>query len=75
MYFNIYMLKSVFFRCGLVSLSEMEEDEMKRTCENPTLKKLGLSAKLPREVIYMRKTALGLKLMEPNTVLSILMLK
>lgn len=74
-YFNIYMLKSVFFGCGVVSLIKREENEMKRTCETPMLKKLGLSTKLPREVMYVRKTALGLGLIEPCTVLSILTLK
>ena len=61
-YFSIYVLKSVFFRCGVVRLSELGKDEMKRIYEEPTLKKLGLSVKLPREVMYMRKTELGLGL-------------
>ena len=74
-YFNIYMLKIIFFGCGVVILSEMEEDEMKRIHENTTLNKLWLSVKFPREAIYMRKTALGLGLLEPNTVVSILILK
>lgn len=53
----------------------MEELELKKIHETPILKKLGLSTKLPCEVMYMSKTALGLGLIEPNTVLSILTLK
>lgn len=74
-FFNTYMLKSVFFGCGVVRLSQMEELELKRIHDTPILKKLGLSIKLPCEVMYMRKTALGLGLIEPNVVLTILTLK
>ena len=56
-------------------LSELEKNEMKRIYEVLILKKLGLSVKFPREVMYMRKTALGLGLIELDAVLEILTLK
>ena len=59
-YFNIYILKSLFFGYGVVRLSAMEEMELKKTCKIPMLNKLGLSSKLPREVMwYMQATVLS----------------
>ena len=39
------------------------------------LKKLGLSEKFPREILYARKSALGVGLLKPSTIITILTLK
>ena len=74
-YFNVYMIKAVFFGCGVIELNPKEEVELKRIYEEPMLIKLGLSRKFPRVVLYMRKSALGIGLMAPSTIIAILKLK
>ena len=51
-YYNIYMLKSVYFRYRIIDLNEKEKDELRRTYEELLLRKLGLSIKFLRIVIH-----------------------
>ena len=39
------------------------------------LKKLGLSEKFPRKILYTRKSALRVGLLKPSTIITILILK
>ena len=39
------------------------------------LRKLGLSEWFPRDVLYLRKTALGVGIIKPSTIIDILALK
>ena len=39
-YFNVYVVKSVFFGCGIISLTDEECEELQRIYEMPMLKKL-----------------------------------
>ena len=75
MYFNVYMIKSVFFGCGVIELNLKEEKELKRIYKEPMLIKLGFSKKFPRIVLYTRKSALGVELMQLSTIIAILKLK
>ena len=75
MYFNVYMIKSVFFGYGVIELNSKEEKELKRIYEEPMLVKLGFSKKFPRIILYTRKSALGVGLMQPSTIIAILKLK
>jgi len=43
--------------------------------ERVLLKKLGLGETFPRDVLYLRKSALGVGLLKPTTVLAILSMK
>ena len=43
--------------------------------EKVILRKLGLSEWFPRDVLYSRKTALGVGIMKPSTIIDILVLK
>ena len=43
MYFNVYMIKSVYFGCGVIELNKQQENELRRLYEEPMLVKLGLS--------------------------------
>ena len=74
-YFNVYMIKSVFFGYGVIELNSREEEELKRIYKEPLLIKLGLGKKFSRIVLYKRKSALGIGLMKPSIIIAILKLK
>ena len=42
LYFNVYLLKSVFFRCGIINLNEKQEKELQRMYEEMIVIKFGL---------------------------------
>ena len=75
LYYNAYMIKKVYFGCGILSLSEKEEQELKRIYEPTLLRKMRLSEKFPRNILYARKTALGVGLLSPRTIIDTLSLK
>ena len=54
MYFNSYFLTSVYFGVGIIELTKVQEDELKSLYKAPILKKLGLSIKFPKELLYVR---------------------
>ena len=75
LYYNMYLIKKVYFGCEIVHLTEQQEQELKRIYEPVLLKKLGLSENFPRSVLYSRKTALGVGLLAPRTIIDALALK
>jgi len=75
MHYNMYLCKKVYFGSGVLSLNQKQEDILKKIYEPVILKKMGLSEKFPRLMLYSRKTALGVGLMSPNTIISTLALK
>ena len=75
MYFNVYMIKTVFFGCGIVELNDKQEKELRRIYEEPMLRKLGLSVKFPRTALYSRRSALGVGLILPSTLIAMLKIK
>ena len=75
MYYNMYLYKKVYFGSRVLSLNQKQEDILKKIYEPVILKKMGLSEKFPRLMLYSRKTALGVGLMSPNTIISTLALK
>ena len=74
-YYNVCMIKSVFFGCGVITISESQEKELKRLYKEPLLMKLRLSRNFPRVVLYSRKSALGVGIMVPLTIISLLKAK
>jgi len=74
-YYNTYMIRTVYFGCGIMTLDPKEELELKRIYERPLLTKLGFSVTFPRYAMYARKSALGLGLMTPRTMIEMLKLK
>ena len=60
MYYNMYLIKKVYFGTEIMSILEQQENELKKIYESVILKKLGLSEKFPRKILYARKSALGL---------------
>ena len=75
MYYNTYVIKSVYFGCGIVELTNKQEEELKIMYEEPLLTKLGLSRKFPRNVLHNRKSALGVGIMTPKTIIDFLKAK
>jgi len=70
-YFNMYLLKSIFFGCGIISITNNQEKELKRIYKAPILSKLQLSEKLPRYILYMYKTAGRIGLLKPSIAIVI----
>ena len=68
-------MSSIYFGSGIIELNQKQEAELKRICEAPILRKIGLSSKFLKELIYARRSALGVGLITPNTVLAIATLK
>ena len=54
LYFNIYLLKSIFFGIGIMQITEKQEKEMQLMCEETTYSKLGLGRKFPQLALYSR---------------------
>ena len=52
MYFNIYFITSVYFSAGIIELNDKQEKELQRIYEALILRKLGLSEKFPKELLY-----------------------
>ena len=75
MYFNVYMLTNVFYGCGIVKFTEEEIRVLKDIYEKPMVQKLSLGVNFPRKLLYVRKDALGVGLMEPQTVIDLLAIK
>ena len=69
------MIKSVCFGCSIVDFNHRQEKELKHIYEEPLLVKLGLSRKFPRSVLCSRKSALGVGIMTPSTIIDTLKAK
>ena len=71
----MYMIKSAFFGCGVIDITKKQDLALRQIYEEPLLLKLGLSRKFPRKVLYSRKSALGVGIMTPMTIIAILKAK
>ena len=74
-FFNQYLIKSVYFSCGVIYINKVQKKELMKIYEVPILKKIGLSAKFPRQILYARKAALGVGIMKPSTIINTLAIK
>ena len=74
-FFNQYLIKSVYFGCSLMYLNETQEKELIKIYKEPILKKIGLSAKFLRQILYVRKSALGIGIMRSSTIVNTLTIK
>lgn len=75
MNYNMCLIKKDYFGCGMMSLAPQQEKILKKICEPIILKKLGLSQNFPRTVLHSRKSALGVGLLVPRTIVDELSLK
>ena len=74
-YFNMYMLWSIYFGYRVVQLIKKQEDELRSIYKGPLIKKLGLSVKYLKYVIYTRILVEGLGILQPKIILAIIALK
>jgi len=72
LYYNMYLIKKVYFSCRVMSISHQQECVLKQIYESIILRKLELSENFPRAVLYLRKTALGVGLLSPKTIIDAL---
>ena len=75
LYYNAYLIKNMYFGSRVMPLIEKQEITLKQIYEPVILRKMNLSEKFPRSVLYSRKTALGIELMAPKTIIGVLLLK
>jgi len=75
LFYNMYLTTQVYFGCGIVTISPKQEKILIELSESILLKKLRLSVKFPRALLYARKSALGVGLMKPSTILAFLALQ
>ena len=66
LYFNTYILTNVFFGCGIVNFTKKQCDELKKIYELPIMRKMGLGDNFPRKLLCVKKSALGVGLIEPE---------
>ena len=74
-YFNMCIMKSIFFRTGILKVILKQEEELKSIYEPVILNKLGLSKIFLRKLLYTKKTSIRIELLLLKTVLAILSIK
>jgi len=74
-FYNMYLIKQVYFGCEVVNLMPQQEEILQELSESTLLKKLGLSENFPRKILYSRKSELGVGILKPSTIITILALK
>ena len=74
-YFNMYLITSVYFGCRVLTLNPKQEEELMKISEATLLRKLGLSKRFPRKILCTRKSQLGAGILKPTTIMTILSLK
>ena len=57
LYFNAYLLKKVFFGCGVMKITNNQDKELKKSYETTIAKKLRHGSNFPRAAMYSRKSA------------------
>ena len=75
LFFNAYLLKSVFFRTGIMHLTSKQNKELKLIYESVICTKLGLGSKFPREVLYFNRNSVRIGLITPETTVTMLAMK
>ena len=75
MYFNIYMIRTVFFGYGIIDLSVSQDKKIKIIYKLPIVKKLQLGEKFLRAILYSFRSVLEVGLVQPKTYITIASLK
>ena len=71
-YYNAYLIRSMYFGCRILKLINPQQKQLIKIYEPIILKKLYLSQKFLRSMLYMRKSALGIGIMKPSTIIDTL---
>ena len=53
-YFNVYIMKLVFFRYRVINFVENKDGELRKIHETLKLKKLEISTKFPHNILYTK---------------------
>jgi len=75
LYFNVYLTRSVFFGSNIVELTPLQEKELMRIYERSLLRKIGLSKTFSCYALYTRRSALGIGIIKPSTIVAMATLK
>ena len=74
-YFNIYLIKHVYFRYEVLQLNQKQEGELMKISEATMIRKIGLSNQFPQKSLYTKKSQLGVGILKPSAIIAILSLK
>ena len=72
---NMYLITQVYFGTGVIAINKNQEEILKKISEPAILRKLGLSEKFPRRILYTKKSQLGVGILQLLTIIAILSLK
>ena len=72
LYFNAYLIKSIFFGIGIMHLILKQNKELKVIYEEVICTKLELRSKFPRAILYSNKSSIGIGLIAPETSIAML---
>lgn len=62
----------VCFECGVLTLNQKQEEELKKISEATLLRKLGLSERFLRKILRAQKSQLGVGILQPSEIMAIL---
>ena len=71
LYFNVYLLKSVFFGYQIVKLSIKQEEKLQKKHKATILQKMKLRITFPGAVLYSRRNVIGIGLIRSKMVIVI----
>ena len=74
-FFNMCLITQAYFGCGVIHLNPNQEKILMKISEGTLLRKVDLSEKFPRKVLCAIKSQLGVGILKPNAILTILSLK
>ena len=63
-------MSKVYFRCVIMSITDAQDMQLRRMCERPLARKLGLGSNFPRKIMYGRVTAMGVGIFSHKTAIS-----
>ena len=75
LYFNAYLLKSIFFGCSIIKLTSIQRTKLYKLYEKIIVKKLRLEETFLRYVLYTRQNVVEIGLIKPETAIAMLKVK
>ena len=73
-FFNVHLIAQVCFGYGEIHLSPNQEMILMKISEGMSLRKLALRENFSKKVSRAQKSPLGIELLKPNTIITILSL-
>ena len=75
MHFNAYLMKKVFFGCGIIELKDQQDRVLRKMHETTIANKLRLGNNFLRAALCSRKNAIGIGMIKMKTVMTMLVCK